>query len=238
VRVRFAHFDLDSDTRQLLRDGEDVHLSPKAFAVLSVLLAKRPNVVAKADLFGEIWPDVFVVDANLNVLVGEIRRALDDDAQSPRFIRTVHGVGYAFCGQAIEAGRPSRSVGLQPDRFVEGGTAVRFWLAWKNQTFSLEEGDNVIGRDPRCEVWVDHSGVSRRHARIRIEGGESRPVLTDLESTNGTFVAGKRITEATPLTDGDAIKVGSVTLKFREWTEQASRTRRIRGRPGASDERS
>jgi DNA-binding winged helix-turn-helix (wHTH) protein len=238
VRVRFAPFDLDSDTRQLLRDGEDVHLSPKAFAVLSVLLAKRPNVVAKADLFGEIWPDVFVVDANLNVLVGEIRRALDDDAQSPRFIRTVHGVGYAFCGQAIEAGRRSRSVGLQPDRFVEGGTAVRFWLAWKNQTFSLEEGDNVIGRDPRCEVWVDHSGVSRRHARIRIEGGESRPVLTDLESTNGTFVAGKRIMEATPLTDGDAIKVGSVTLKFREWTEQASRTRRIRGRPGASDERS
>ena len=238
MRVRFAHFDLDSDTRQLLRDGEDVHLSPKAFAVLSVLLAKRPNVVAKADLFGEIWPDVFVVDANLNVLVGEIRRALDDDAQSPRFIRTVHGVGYAFCGQAIEAGRPSRSVGLQPNRFVEGGTAVRFWLAWKNQTFSLEEGDNIIGRDPRCEVWVDHSGVSRRHARIRIEGGESRPVLTDLESTNGTFVAGKRITEATPLTDGDAIKVGSVTLKFREWTEQASRTRRIRGRPGASDERS
>jgi len=238
VRVRFAPFDLDSDTRQLLRDGEDVHLSPKAFAVLSVLLAKRPNVVAKADLFGEIWPDVFVVDANLNVLVGEIRRALDDDAQSPRFIRTVHGVGYAFCGQAIEAGRRSRSVGLQPDRFVEGGTAVRFWLAWKNQTFSLEEGDNIIGRDPRCEVWVDHSGVSRRHARIRIEGGESRPVLTDLESTNGTFVAGKRITEATPLTDGDAIKVGSVTLKFREWTEQASRTKRIRGRPGASDERS
>ena len=238
MRVRFAPFDLDSDTRQLLRDGEDVHLSPKAFAVLSVLLAKRPNVVAKADLFGEIWPDVFVVDANLNVLVGEIRRALDDDAQSPRFIRTVHGVGYAFCGQAIEAGRRSRSVGLQPDRFVEGGTAVRFWLAWKNQTFSLEEGDNVIGRDPRCEVWVDHSGVSRRHARIRIEGGESRPVLTDLESTNGTFVAGKRITEATPLTDGDAIKVGSVTLKFREWTEQASRTKRIRGRPGASDERS
>jgi DNA-binding winged helix-turn-helix (wHTH) protein len=237
--VRFAHFDLDSDTRQLLRDGEDVHLSPKAFAVLSILLAKRPNVVAKADLFGEIWPDVFVVDANLNVLVGEIRRALDDDAQSPRFIRTVHGVGYAFCGQAIETGRPSRSVRLQPDRLVEGGAAdVRFWLAWKNQTFSLEEGDNIIGRDPRCEVWVDHSGVSRRHARIRIEGGESRPVLTDLESTNGTFVAGKRITEATPLTDGDAIKVGSVTLKFREWTEQASRTKRIRGRPGASDERS
>lgn len=219
MRVRFGTFDLDSNTRQLRRDGVDVHLSPKAFAVLSVLLAKRPNVVAKADLFGEIWPDVFVVDGNLNVLVGEIRRALDDDPQSPRFIRTVHGVGYAFCGQVTEANRPASG---------EGGPAKRFWLAWKTQTFALEEGDNIIGRDPRCEVWVDHVGVSRRHARIRVESALGRPVLTDLDSTNGTFVAGKRVADATPLTDGDPIKVGPVTLKFREWTEKASRTKRIK----------
>ena len=69
--MRFAQFDLDSDTRQLLRDGEEVHLSPKAFAVLSVLLAKRPNVVAKAELVGEIWPDVFVVDELLRGAVGK-----------------------------------------------------------------------------------------------------------------------------------------------------------------------
>jgi DNA-binding winged helix-turn-helix (wHTH) protein len=221
--VRFAQFDLDSDTRQLLRDGDEVHLSPKAFAVLSVLVAKRPNVVAKADLFGEIWPDVFVVDGNLNVLVGEIRRALDDDAQSPRFIRTVHGVGYAFCGQITEATPPA----------ADGASAKgarRFWVAWKAQTFALEDGDNIIGRDPRCQVWVDHVGVSRRHACIRVDVGAQRPVLTDLDSTNGTFVAGKRVADPTPLTDGDPIKVGPLTLKFREWTEQASRTKRIRGR--------
>jgi DNA-binding winged helix-turn-helix (wHTH) protein len=220
VRTRFAEFVLDSETRQLTREGQEVHLSPKAFAVLSVLLAKRPGVVPKADLFGEIWPDVFVVDANLNVAVGEIRRALDDDPQSPRFIRTVHGVGYAFCGSTTDSDRPA------PD---EGGQAMRFWLAWKNQTFALSEGQNIIGRDPRCEVWVDHSGVSRRHALIRIERGAKRPLITDLESTNGTFVEGKRVADATPLTDGHTIKVGSVTLKFREWTEKASRTRRIRG---------
>jgi DNA-binding winged helix-turn-helix (wHTH) protein len=231
VRVRFAQFDLDFDTRQLLRNGEEVHLSPKAFAVLSVLLARRPNVVAKADLFGEIWPDVFVVDGNLNVLVGEIRRALDDDAQSPRFIRTVHGVGYAFCGQVTEANRPAAAEG-EP---AKGAHARRFWLAWKTQTFALEEGDNVIGRDPRCQAWVDHVGVSRRHACIRVVSSAERPVLTDLDSTNGTFVAGKRVAEATPLTDGDPIKVGPVTLKFREWTEQASRTKRIRGRARTND---
>jgi DNA-binding winged helix-turn-helix (wHTH) protein len=220
VRTFFAEFVLDSETRQLTRHGQDIHLSPKAFAVLSVLLAKRPRVVPKADLFGEIWPDVFVVDANLNVAVGEIRRAIDDDPQSPVFIRTVHGVGYAFCGRATDSDRPA------PD---EGASTMRFWLAWKNHTFVLAEGDNIIGRDPRCEVWVDHSGVSRRHARIRIERGTDRPLLTDLESTNGTFVGGKRVADVTPLADGDVIKVGSVTLKFREWTERASRTKRIRG---------
>jgi DNA-binding winged helix-turn-helix (wHTH) protein len=218
MRTSFGPFVLDSAARQLTREDREVHLSPKAFAVLTVLLAKRPDVVPKADLFRQIWPDVFVVDANLNVLVGEIRRAIDDDAQSPRFIRTVHGVGYAFCGDAAETGRPV---------LTEGG-GKRFWLAWKNQTFALSEGDNIIGRDPGCQVWVDHSGVSRRHARIRIATGVEPPVLTDLESTNGTFVSGQRIVAPTKLSDGEVIKVGSVSLKFREWTAAAPRTRRIR----------
>ena len=128
VRMRFAQFDLDSDTRQLLRDGEEVHLSPKAFAVLSVLLAKRPNVVAMA-----LWRDLarrLRRRGNLNVLVGEIRQALDDDPQSPRFIRTVHGVGYAFCSQVTGANRPAAAAGR--------GRAP-FWLAWKTQTFALEK---------------------------------------------------------------------------------------------------
>jgi DNA-binding winged helix-turn-helix (wHTH) protein len=219
MRTHFGAFVLDSETRQLTRDGAEVHLSPKAFAVLCALVAKRPNVVAKAEIFSQIWPDVFVVDANLNVLVGEIRRALDDDAQDPRFIRTAHGVGYAFCGRVTEPDRPAAS---------DGGP-VRFWLAWGSRTFALSPGDNVIGRDPRCDVWLDHSGVSRRHAQIRVARGEERPLLTDLESTNGTFLKGKRVESATPLADGDVIKVGSLSVKFREWTDGTSRTKRIRG---------
>jgi len=219
VRTHFGTFVLDSETRQLTRDGDELHLSPKAFAVLCALVAKRPNVVPKAEIFSQIWPDVFVVDGNLNVLVGEIRRALDDDPQDPRFIRTVHGVGYAFCGRVTEPDRPSAS---------DGGP-VRFWLAWGSRTFALSEGENVIGRDPRCDIWLDHSGVSRRHASIRIAKGPEPAVLIDLESTNGTFVKGTRVEMPTPLADGDVIKVGSVNVKFREWTDGASRTKRIRG---------
>ena len=215
---RFDDFVLNSETRQLTRGGTAIHLSPKAFAVLCALVEKRPNVVPKADLFGQIWPDVFVVEGNLNVLVGEIRRALSDDPQEPRFIRTVHGTGYAFCARAVEFDRASQS---------EAGPE-RFWLTWKNQTFALADGDSVIGRDPRSQVWLDHSGVSRRHAQISIGKGSDRPMLTDLGSTNGTFVHGERVERPTPLADGDVIKVGSISVKFREWTDAKSRTKRIR----------
>jgi DNA-binding winged helix-turn-helix (wHTH) protein len=223
VRVSFDEFVLDADARQLTRNGKEVHLSPKAFAVLCALVEKRPKVVPKDDLFGQIWPDVFVVEGNLNVLIGELRRALGDDRQEPRFIRTAHGVGYAFCARAMDV-----------DRVASAGTAGagtppdRFWLTWKGQTFALAEGDTIIGRDPRCQVWLDHTGVSRRHAQIRIGRGSDRPLLTDLGSTNGTFVRGERVEEPTPLSDGDVIKVGSVSVKFREWTEGTARTKRIR----------
>jgi DNA-binding winged helix-turn-helix (wHTH) protein len=217
VKARFDEFELDSQTRQLTRGGEAVHLSPKAFAVLCALVEQRPNVVPKADLFGQIWPDVFVVEGNLNVLVGEIRRALGDGPHEQRFIRTVHGVGYAFCAKATDLDR----------RAVAGNPPARFWLTWKAQTFALADGETIIGRDPRSHVWLDHEGVSRRHAQIRLAGAE-RPVLTDLGSTNGTFVRGERVDGPTALADGDVIKVGSVTVKFREWTDGTSRTKRIR----------
>ena len=219
MRARFGPFILDSEMRQLVRGGREIHLSPKAFDLLSVLIARRPTVVPKADLIAQIWPDTFVVDANLNVLVGEIRRALDEDTQTPRFIRTVHRVGYAFCGDAAD------SSGSSPAADVD---RPRFWLLGRNRTFVLSRGDNTIGRDPECHIWLDHPGVSRRHAWIRVAMATEGAVLDDLESTNGTFLRGKKVLRPTTLTDGDLIKVGSVKLTFRAWSDEQSRTKRIR----------
>jgi DNA-binding winged helix-turn-helix (wHTH) protein len=231
VRVRFGEFVLDSAARQFRsahpstpsgRSGQgDIHLSPKAFDVLCILLARRPNVVSKADLFAQIWPETFVVEANLNVLVGEIRKAIGDDPRSPRFIKTAHGVGYSFCGSASDV---DASASAAP-----AGT-VRWWLSWNQQTFPLSVGDNIIGRDPRCDVWLDHDGVSRRHARIRIENASGPAVLADLDSTNGTFIGPQQIAKPTPLADRDVIKLGEVAVQFREWSETAQRTKRIRPR--------
>ncbi len=58
MRVRFQQFILDSDARQLLEDGKELHLSTKAFDLLCLLLGGRPNVVAKDDLLRKVWPTV------------------------------------------------------------------------------------------------------------------------------------------------------------------------------------
>jgi DNA-binding winged helix-turn-helix (wHTH) protein len=215
MRVRFQQFTLDSDARQLLEDGKEVHLSTKAFDLLCLLLERRPNVVAKDDLLRKVWPDSHVVEANLNVLVGEVRRALADHAQTPRFIRTVHGVGFAFCGSAGEVEKVS--------------AGMRCWLVGRDRNFVLSEGDNIIGRDPSCSVYVDDPDVSRRHALIRIDSVRKSALLEDLESTNGTSLGRSPIKKPTPLANGDVIDVGSVELKFRILgTDQSQETRRIR----------
>jgi DNA-binding winged helix-turn-helix (wHTH) protein len=217
VRARFAQFAIDSETRQLLGHGREIHLSPKAFDLLCTLIETRPKVVEKADLRAKIWPNTYVVDANLNVLIGEIRRALGDRVQDPRFIRTVFGVGYAFCGTAAD-----------DPRLRTEGQALFCWVVWNGRTYPLAEGDNIIGRDPQSDMWLDADGVSRRHAIIRVDSRNRRVRLEDLGSTNGTFVGRFAVETEVALSDGDLIQIGTVDLTVRLWaTDKLPETKRI-----------
>jgi DNA-binding winged helix-turn-helix (wHTH) protein len=217
VKIRFGPFTVDADTRQLLRAGSEVHLPPKAFDLLWSLVERRPKVIDKTELHTRIWPDTFVVDGSLNVLVGQIRRALGDDTQRPRFIRTVHGVGYAFCGDAAEA----------PEQAAPAGP-TRCWLIRRDRNYDLAEGDNIVGRDPDCAVWLNSPSVSRRHARINVDGVRRRLTLEDLKSSNGTFLGGALIAGPVELYDGAAIRFGSVDMKLHLWNaDKASETKRI-----------
>ena len=105
----FGDFVLDLDTHELVRAGTPVSLSPKAFRLLGLLVENHPKALSKAELQDGLWPGTFVVEKNLTNLVSEIREALGDDPVRPRFIRTVHRIGYAFREAASiesrEAGR-------------------------------------------------------------------------------------------------------------------------------------
>ena len=215
MTYRFDDFTLDSATRRLLRNDTEVHLSPKAFDLLLLLVQNSSRAMSKAELQQALWPSTFVQETNLASLIGEIRRALDDPADEPRFVRTMHRFGYWFIGH-LYGGAPS-------DR---AKPALRYWLVWEKRQIALTEGENILGRAPDAAVWIDAPGVSRHHARIRLEGTSA--TLEDLGSKNGTYIRGQRVTAPFTLTDGDQIRLGSVVITFRIPPPAAS-TETVRG---------
>ncbi len=211
MRLLFGLCVLDAETRELRRGGDLVHLTPKAFELLHHLLERRPRVVSKAELSERLWPATHVQEANLPNLVAEVRGAVGDEARNPRFIRTVHGFGYAFCGEAMEA---------EPTRRPEAERPFVYRLAWEGGLVALAEGEYVLGRHPDSIVPTDAETVSRRHARLRIADGQA--ILDDLGSRNGTFAKGERLSGPALLVDGDAFRLGSVGFTFRAQRTTAS----------------
>ena len=211
--VHFGDFTVDLGSRQLLRGTEEIHLGPKAFALLEVLLTKRPQALSKTQLQERLWPRTFVSDSNLTSLVTELRTALGDKARHPRFVRTVYGFGYAFCGKAVENpddARPTTTRGFRVRLFLE------------DREIALREGENVLGRMDEGIGWFESPEVSRRHARILVADGKA--TLEDLGSKNGTFLRDKRLTAPSTLSDGDEIRLGRVRMTFRILPQQSTRT--------------
>ena len=199
----FGEFTLDDSTRQLISNGSELHLSTKAFELLTFLLTNRPRVVSKNELQERLWPTTFVQETNIAGLVAEIRRALHDPASKPRFIRTVHRVGYRFTGDVIEETNVARAPSVQS----------RLYLMLDQREIMLMEGANVVGRAPDATIQIDSPGISRVHARILVHNGGA--TLEDLGSKNGTYVNGARIAAPYLLVDGHEIRLGTIVLTFR-----------------------
>jgi DNA-binding winged helix-turn-helix (wHTH) protein len=197
--VTFRDLTFDAAARRVLRGAEELKLTRKAFDLLALLIERRPEAVAREDIHARLWPDTFVADITLHSLISEIRRAIGDDANNPRFIRTVHGFGYAFLGD--EAVAP-----------VTSARRVRGWLIWDRERLQVFDGENLFGRGDADVVDLPSTTVSRRHARISFD---DEPWIEDLGSKNGTFVADRQVTTRTRLSDGDRVRFGSFLLTFR-----------------------
>jgi DNA-binding winged helix-turn-helix (wHTH) protein len=205
VRCRLGETEFDGEARRLIRHGQDVHLSPKAFDLLAVLIEHRPRALSKQELHQHLWPATFVSDVNLASLVAEVRRALGDSARHSTFVRTAQRFGYAFCGEVSAAEiRPAVAV---PE------ANVFCWLVHEGRRLPLQPGENILGREATGVIGLDSPTVSRHHARIRV--GDRRAVLEDLGSKNGTLVGGAPVTAAIVLQDRDTLRLGSVKLIFR-----------------------
>jgi DNA-binding winged helix-turn-helix (wHTH) protein len=204
VQVRFGTCRLETENRQFFRGEREVHLSPKAFELLKLLVENRPRALAKAELLERVWPSTFVSEGSLARAITEIRNAIGDEARKSRFVRTVHGFGYAFAGKVTEVRGPAEAA-------LASGT--RYWVIWGSREVRLDTGENDVGRDPQARVQLDSPKVSRHHARILLSGSDA--VLEDLGSKNGTFLCGEKVTAPVPLQHGDEIAIGPFRLTFR-----------------------
>jgi DNA-binding winged helix-turn-helix (wHTH) protein len=200
--LQFGEFLLDVRTRELCRRGIPVHLSPKAFDLLSYLLEQRPRALSKDELFDRIWPDTFIAEATLTSVIAEIRQVLGDRARPPRFLRTVHGFGYSFCG----------AVSHQSGAFARVRQSLCFLLGETGE-LTLNEGENILGREGPGTITLNATTVSRRHARIIVTGDEA--TVEDLGSKNGTYLGGERLTAPARVCNGDRLLIGAVPLIFR-----------------------
>jgi DNA-binding winged helix-turn-helix (wHTH) protein len=202
VRHRFGGFTLDDSTREIVLDEGEIHLSPKAYDLLLVLIENRGRAMSKVELLQQLWPDTYVEETNLAGLVAHLRRVLGDSADEPRFIRTIYGFGYRFIGQvdSNEAADPPRL------------PARRCSLSVAGRHLPLLEGVSTIGRSADVAIHIDAPGISRRHASITVSGGAA--TLEDLGSKNGTHLNGRLLTGPSALTDGDHIQFGAVEAIF------------------------
>lgn len=198
--IRFDGWSFDAARRLVtIGEGASVHLTPKAFDLLAILIVEAPRVVPRDELHTRLWPDSFVSEATLSGLVKEVRSAFRNVPGGGDVVRTCHGIGFAL---AIPVpGTPRTDLDRLP------------WVITPAGRLRLAMGENVIGRDPGVDIRLTGTDVSRRHARIVVSLGEAW--LQDLESKNGTRVNGAACQSPVILRDGDTIEVGRLTLLFR-----------------------
>ncbi len=197
-RFQVGSWIVDVESGVLSQGETSVRVRPKVMDLL-VTLAERPGKLASKEfLIARVWPDVVVSDTSLSVLVVELRKILGDAPKSPRFIETIPRRGYRL---------------IAPVSRIEAGRMTHFALASAEDRVLLHEGENLIGRDPEAGVRIDSNFVSRHHSLIVVTGGSA--TIEDLDSKNGTFLNGRRLEEALPLSHGDRITLGRLAKRYR-----------------------
>ena len=197
--MNFGQFHFDQAARRLTKASEPIHLTSKAVDLLTLLSSRHPDAVAKKEIHQHLWPDTFVSDVSLTTLIFELRSALGESARKPRFIRTVHGYGYAFQGDSAQNDADANNT---PFCIIHDGRDV-----------GLIRGENLIGRSRDCRVRLDSNRVSRHHARITVDGDAA--LIEDCGSRNGTWVGGQRTSGRVRLNDGDEIVIAGIRVLFR-----------------------
>jgi TolB-like protein/DNA-binding winged helix-turn-helix (wHTH) protein/Flp pilus assembly protein TadD len=155
----FGPFRLDEEEHLLLRDGEAVPLTPKAFDLLIALVERHGRLLEKEELLKKVWPGTFVEEANLASNISQLRKALGDGENGQRYIETAPKRGYRF----VASVREIVGEGAGPDR--EGQTESL--KAVGEQQSAPAKGVTTIARITPIESF---GAWFRRHKRSAVIG--------------------------------------------------------------------
>ena len=117
----FAEFRLDATRRLLMKNGETVPLTHKAFETLALLVENRGRVVSKEELLSEIWPDTFVEEGSLARNISVLRKALGEQPGEHQFIQTIPKQGYRFVAPVRETFEPVEAPPSEPEPVSDNG---------------------------------------------------------------------------------------------------------------------
>src|SRR5262245_61234682 len=109
----FGPFRLDPSKRRLLRDGEVLRLTPKAFDLLLVLVEESGRTVEKDELLERVWAGTIVEENNLNQNITTLRKLLGDSRQESQYIATIPGLGYRFVAEVRKVEESSPKLGVR-----------------------------------------------------------------------------------------------------------------------------
>lgn len=196
---RFDGFVLDAQRYELRCDGQVIRVEPQVFDVLTQLVSNHQRFVSKEELFDSVWGGRFVGEAALTSRIKAARRALGDDGESQRYIRTVRGRGYQFVGTLLAdsaaATAPEPVLDVEPP-------APRQHIAFCRASDGVRLAYAVAGDGPplvRAANWMTHLGydiespvwrhwvrdLSLHHRFIRYD--ERGCGLSDWDATDFTF---------------------------------------------------
>lgn len=142
MRFRFENHELESELRELTRDGVLVPMQPQVFDLLLFLVAQRDRVVSKDDLVAEVWGNRPISDSALNSRINAARKALGDDGKAQRLIRTIPRKGFRFVGECVElppAGLSTAAATASPTAAVTSERPAIAVLAFKNMSDDEEQ---------------------------------------------------------------------------------------------------
>ena len=160
----FENFRLDVAEKSLFVDGQPIQLTPKVFELLNLFVQNAGHLLTKDELIKNLWNDRFVEESNLTFNISTLRKILNDNAQSPRFIETVPRHGYRFIAKVKENfpqnPEPAKSFRFSANNIdlkVEDGSFSENGFSTNSQ-IPKNNPEEIFPKLPKKNVSLSNSG--------------------------------------------------------------------------------